>query len=574
MPELPFFRDLVLAIAAALVGGAAAQRLGQPPILGYLVGGILIGPYTPGPVSEIRHVATLADIGVVLLMFELGVEFPVARLRRVRAVAIGGGLLQVVLTGAVAMGVARAMGFPMIQQVFFGAIVALSSTLVVLKLLLDRGEMDTPHGEITVGICLVQDLTLIAMMVLLPAWAAAGEEVGRPLLLALGWALVLFIGAYFVAGLVLPALFAAVARLRSRELFLLAVVLAVIGTTVALSALGLSTALGAYLAGVVVSRSHYSRQVLAELVPSRDLFASLFFVSVGMLVDPLLLWRHLGTLLAIVAVITLLKAAIAALIVRVFGYAGSEAILTGLLLAQVGELSFVLAKLGVDRAFISGELYGLLLGGALLSILLNPALLRHGAPWVLRRWGRSPAPSSLAGAAGAETSRLADHVVICGCGRVGSELVAQLRARGIPSVVIELNPIRVEELQRQGQPCLFGDANNLHILTAAGIERARLLAITHYDAAASEATIKAVLRLHPSLKIIARVHRAADLQRLRSAGASEVVMPEFEAGMEFLRWTLGHLGLTAAEGEAIIQRRRSEFKPSETIGDSTMPGTS
>ncbi len=321
MPELLFFRDLVLAVGAALVGGALAQRLGQPPLLGYLLGGILIGPYTPGPVSDIRHVATLADIGIVLLMFELGVEFPVARIRRVRSVALGGGLAQVVLTGVLAMGISRVLGLPLVQQVFLGAIVSLSSTVVLLKLLLDRGEMDTPHGEITVGVSLVQDLSLVAMMVLLPAWATAGEDVGWTLLLALGKTIGLFLGAYFVAGLLLPALFAAVARLRSRELFLLAVVLSVIGTTVALAALGLSTALGAYLAGVVVSRSHYSRQVLAELLPSRDLFASLFFVSVGMLVDPLLLWRHPGTLFAVVAVIVLLKPAVLALIVRACGHA-------------------------------------------------------------------------------------------------------------------------------------------------------------------------------------------------------------------------------------------------------------
>ena len=566
MPELPFFRDLVLAVGAALVGGVAAQRLGQPPILGYLVGGILIGPYTPGPVSDIRHVSTLADIGIVLLMFELGVEFPVARLHRVRAVALGGGLLQVVLTGALAMWAARAWGFTLIEQVFLGAIVSLSSTIVVLKLLLDRGEMDTPHGEITVGICLVQDLSLIVMMVLLPAWATAGGSVGGPLLLALGKALGLFIGAFLVAALVLPALFSAIAHLRSRELFLLTVVLAVLGTTVVLASLGLSAALGAYLAGVVVSRSHYSRQVLAELVPSRDLFASLFFVSVGMLVDPLLLWSHPGTLLAIVAVITLLKAGVSAAVVLAFGYPGGTAIMTGLLLAQVGELSFVLAKLGMDLRFITETLHGLVLGGALISILINPPLLGRAAPWLVRRLAgapESPTPSSWPPA---EMSGLANHVVICGCGRVGSELVSQLRARGLPFVVIELNPIRIDELRHTGERCLFGDANNLHILAGAGIERAKLLAITHHDVASSELTIKKVLEMHPSLKIIARAHYPGDVQRLRNAGASEVVMPEFEAGMEFLRWTFGHLGFAAEEIDTMTRERRTESKPSHSIG--------
>ncbi|MBI4382153.1 MAG: cation:proton antiporter [candidate division NC10 bacterium] len=561
MPEFPFFRDLVLAIGAALLGGVAAKRLGQPPLLGYLVGGILIGPHTPGPVSEIHHVSALAEIGVVLLMFEIGVEFPVARLRRVRAVAIGGGLLALLLIGAMAMAIGRALGFPLVQQVFFGAAMSLASTMVALKMLLDRGEMDTPHGEIAVGITLVEDICLITMLVLLPAWAGAGEDVWHQLLLALGKALALFSGAYFVGRLFLPALFAAVARLRSRELFVLMVILVVIGTTVGLAGLGLSPALGAYLAGAVVSRSHYSRQVLAELVPNRDLFASLFFVSVGMLVNPILLWRHPWTLLVVVGVITLLRPLVLASVVRAFGYPGSTAIMTGLVLAQIGELSFVLAKLGVDRRFITEDLYGLVLGGALISILINPLLLRHGAAWLLGRLGRGATEPALPEGPAVEASGLANHIVICGCGRVGSEIVAQLKAQGIPYVVIELNPIRVDELRLQGEPCLFGDASNPHILKAAGVERAKLLAITHYDATAAEVTIKEALQIRPALEVIARAHNPIELERLRSAGASEVVIPEFEAGMEFLRWTLEHLGASAAQAETLIQRRRAEFRP-------------
>jgi len=570
MPELLFFRDVVLAIGAALVGGIAAKRLGQPPLVGYLVGGILIGPHTPGPVSEIRHVSTLADIGIVLLMFELGVEFPVGRLRRVRSIAILGGLLQVILTGLLATVVARALGFQPVQQVFFGAILSLSSTVVIIKLLLDLGQMDTPHGEIAVGIALVQDWCLVAMMVLLPAWATAEQAVAQSLLIGLTKALALLVGAYFVARLIFPALFAAVARLRSRELFLLTVVLVVVGTTVGLAALGLSTALGAYLAGVVVGRSHYSRQVLAELVPSRDLFVGLFFVSIGMLVDPLLLWRHPGTVLAIIGVIVLLKGGVTALIVRAFRYSGTSSIMTGLLLAQVGELSFVLAKVGVDRGFIGIDQYGLLLGGALLSIVVNPLLLRYGAPWLLRRLRAPTEPHPVPEGVHSLGEQLANHIVICGAGRVGNELMAQLRARGLSFVVIELNPIRVDELRNEGHPCLFGDASNMHILNAAGITRAKLLAITHYDSAASERTIKELRAICPSLKIIARAHYPNDLVRLLNAGASEVVMPEFEAGMEFVRWILGHLGLSAEEMERIIRQRRSEFRPDDfKLGEST-----
>ncbi len=572
MPELPFFRDLVLAISAALLGGIVARRVGQPPLVGYLLGGILIGPHTPGPVSDIHHVSTLAEIGVILLMFEIGVEFPVARLRRVRGVAIGGGLLAVLLIGGIAMAIGRIMGFPLVQQVFFGAMMSLASTMVALKTLLDRSEMDTPHGEIAVGITLVEDLCLITMLVLLPAWAAAGENAWRPLLLALTKTLALFSGAYIVGGLLLPALFAMVARLRSHELFVLTVILVVIGTTVGLAAIGLSPALGAYLGGVVVSRSHFSRQVLAELVPNRDLFASLFFVSVGMLVNPLLLWQHPGTLLTVVGVILIIRPLVLGSVVRAFGYAAPTAVLTGLVLAQVGELSFVLAKLGADRGFITSDLYGLVLGAALISILINPLLMRLGAPWLLRRFSHGVEEPPLPEGPPVETSALRDHLVMCGCGRIGGEIIAQLRPKGIPYVVIELNPLRVDELRRAGEPCHFGDASNPFILRAAGIDRAKLLAVTHYDVAAAELTIMEALRIRPSIEIIARAHNTSELDRLRKAGASEVVMPEFEAGMEFLRRALEHLGATAAEAEMLVQRRRAAFRPDDSTENERSTG--
>jgi len=573
IPELPFFRDLALAIGAAFLGGVAAQRFGQPPLVGYLLGGILIGPHTPGPMSDIRHVSALAEIGVILLMFEIGVEFPVARLHRVRRVAIGGGLLAAILIGALAMGIGRALGFPLVQQVFFGAIMSLASTMVALKTLLDRSEMDTPHGEIAVGMTLVEDLCLITMLVLLPAWASAGENAWRPLLVALAKALALFSGAYVAGRLLLPALFAIVARLRSHELFVLTVVLVVIGTTVGLAAIGLSPALGAYLGGVVVSRSHYSRQVLAELVPNRDLFASLFFVSVGMLVNPVLLWRHPGALLTVVGVILIIRPVVVASVVRAFGYAAPTALLTGLVLAHVGELSFVLAKLGADRAFITSDLYGLVLGGALISILVNPLLLRVGAPWLLRRFSHGAEEPLLAEDPSVEASALNDHIVICGCGRIGGELAAQLRLKGIPYVVIELNPLRVDELRRAGEPCLFGDARRPYILRAAGIDRAKLLAVTHYDFPAAELTIMEALRIRPSIEIIARAHNASGLERLRKAGAFEVVMPEFEAGMEFLRRALEHLGVPAEEAEMLIQRRRASFRPDDSSNNEEPIGT-
>ncbi|MBI3075718.1 MAG: NAD-binding protein, partial [Deltaproteobacteria bacterium] len=256
----------------------------------------------------------------------------------------------------------------------------------------------------------------------------------------------------------------------------------------------------------------------------------------------------------------LLRPLVVASTVRLFGHAAPTALMTGVLLAQIGELSFVLAKLGVDRGFISGELYGLILGSALISILVNPLWIRGGAAWARRRRATARRPAEPEGRLEG-VARLADHVVICGCGRVGSAVVERLRAQEIPYVVIELDAVRIEELRRKGEPYLFGDASSLYILRSAGIERARLLAITYNDPVASELTIRRVLELCPSLKVIARAHRAADVGRLRSAGAAEVVYPEFEAGLEFVRWTLEEIGVSVEGIEDLIRRGRDAFSP-------------
>jgi CPA2 family monovalent cation:H+ antiporter-2 len=570
MPEVLFFRDLILAIAAALVGGAVAHRLGQPPLIGYLLGGVAIGPYTPGPVSDVRHVATLADIGVMLLMFELGVEFPLTRLRQIRALAIGGGVLQIALTAGVGALVGGALGLGVVPRVFLGAIMALSSTMVALKLLLERGEMDAPHGRVVIGLSLVQDLSLIPFLVLLPAWAISGEGAWVPLLSAAGKTLALFLGTYVTARLVVPVVFRSVARLGSSELFLLTVILFVIGVTVELSVLGLSPALGAYLAGLVVSRSPYSRRMLAELAPSRDLFTSLFFVSVGMLVDPLLLWRHPAAVGILLVVIVGIKSVTTGLVVRAFGRPASSALLSAVLLAHVGELSFVLARTAVSSGFITDALYGLVLGSALISILVNPLLVSTSSRWLERQKRRSAEDLPQESQEEHGGIELRDHVVVCGAGRVGSELVASLSARGIPYVVIDLDPLRVEELRRQGVPCFYGDARHLRVLQSTGIAQARFLAITHHDATASAETIREVVALNPSIKVIARAHSRTQLERIRGAGATEVVMPEFEAGMEIVRWTLTSLGRPEAEVE--IRQRRTEFRPGdfpETTGRET-----
>jgi CPA2 family monovalent cation:H+ antiporter-2 len=560
MGELQFVADLVLAVLAAFVGGVVAQRLGQPVILGYLVAGVIIGPATPGPRADVHSIEVLAEIGVAFLMFALGAEFSFNELRRIGRVATIGGSLQVLCTMGLGPLLAPLIGLSLVQGVFLGALLALSSTVVALKVLMARGELQALHGRVALGILVAQDLAVVPMVVVLPAVVSGSERLLEDLLLAALKAAAVVLGAYVVGARVVPWALGRAAVSQTRELFLLGVVVLALGTALVTQFAGLSLAFGAFLAGLVVAESDYRTQVVAESLPLRDLFASLFFVSVGMLIDPSTLLAEAGLVTLVSAVVIVGKVVIVAIIVLALGMPARVALLTGLSLAQVGEFSFVLARIGVTDGAIPASVFDLTLATALVTIVLTPTLLKTAPillaglrrlPLVGHRFADPLQPASVEG--------MSHHTVICGYGRMGRELAEALRARGLRYLVIEYNPLIVRELRAAGIPVVYGDASNPAVLEHAFLDRATLLAVLVPDAQVAEAATRGALVLNRRLDVVARAVDVHDVHRLQRAGAAEVVQPEFEAAIEVIRHALRRYGVGGLELVHAAAGRRAVF---------------
>ena len=556
--------DLVLIISAAAAGGVLFSLLRLPVVLGYLVAGFVVANFIPELEIDMERVEDIAELGVALLLFTLGVQFSFAKLRDVRRVAIGGGVLQIAGTMGLGALIGVAMGMDREGALLLGAAMSLSSTMIVTKLLDARGEVGALYGQAAIGILLVQDLAVGPLVILVPAVAEGGGvslagEVG----LALGKA-ALLLGAAFVLGWrVMPWLLRRVAAAGLREVFLLTVLTLGLGLAATSYALGLGIAFGAFLAGLVVSESEFSYRTLADVLPLRDVFATIFFVSMGLLIDPGVLLDDPALIAAIVGGLVIGKLALTSVPVVLFGYPARTAALVGFALAQGGEFSFLLARVGLDEDLISSDENAAILMAALISMVLSPFVLAAG-PRVVA-WAAASAPGGrllvepvvmALGDAPDDVSR--QHMVVCGYGRVGGELVREMAGRGFRCVVVEQNPYRSEELRRLDIPHIYGDASNPAVLEGCRLDRARLLAVTFPDPAAAEAILSFAGRVNPQLDIIVRGRSQEDYRALLEAGAAEVVQPEFEAGLEFVRHTLHRYGVDRTQIQALVQRRRRD----------------
>ncbi|MBI2305250.1 MAG: cation:proton antiporter [Chloroflexi bacterium] len=572
MPEPSLFIDFVVALAAALVGGAVAHRLRQPVMVGYLLAGMVVGPYVLGGLTEVGRVRTLAEMGVVFLMFALGAEFSLARVGAIRRVALLGGGAQIGLTIGLGWLLGLLLGLDGVSRLFLGSLIALSSTVVALRLFMDRGDIESLHGRIALGILIVQDLSVVPMTIILPALAQPSGELLLPLIFAAAKAALILAGTFYLGSRWVPRLLFRAAATQSRELFLLTIISLALGTALGTYALGLSLAFGAFLAGLVVSESEFSHQVVAEVVPLRDVFATFFFVSVGMLIDPTFLLQNAPVVLLVVGIILVGKLIITTGVVLLFRYPGQTALLVGAALSQIGEFSFVLARLGVDQRVISEHLYSLTLAGAVLTLLLTPAMMALVSPLLsllqhipLVEYPFRKKYQEYPQGAG---QMLSHHVVICGFGRVGFELADALERRGFRYLVIEHNPHIVQGLRQRGIPCIYGDAANPAVLERANLSRARVLAVTIPDAISGEVAVRNAKRLNPKLDIIARAQSYRNHQDLAQAGAAEVVRPQFEAALEFIRHTLHRYGVTGPEIQHLLSRKREEhYEHHEPLAD-------
>ncbi|HEU5432835.1 MAG TPA: cation:proton antiporter [Thermomicrobiales bacterium] len=560
MENLTLVATLVLVIAAALAGGAVAHRLGQPALLGYILAGVLIGPGTPGLVADHERVELLANLGVAFLMFALGVEFSLEELLRVRRVALFSGGLQIVATTIFGTLVGLLVGWPFPAAALLGGATAISSSIVAVKLLVGRGEAESAQARVAMGVGVVQDLSVVPMLALLPLLTGAAGNLPLTLARSLGTAAIALIVVVLGGMKLVPRILYLVARTGSRELFLMMVVVIALGTGLASQMAGLSFALGAFLAGIVVSASEFDGQVLADIIPLRDLFATIFFVAVGMLIDPVFVGHHAGIAFLLVGAAVAGKLAIATGALLAGGVDPKTATLAAAVLAQMGEFSFVLAGIGLSAGIIVEEQYGIMLAVALESIVLAPILLLV-APRLVRVTRRLPGISARdrALADAPAPGPLPADAVVCGYGRVGAELGAILRRNQTAFTVVDLNPAVVHRLRADGVRALYGDAGAEPVLTRAGVAQARVLAVAIPDLVTAAAAIRAARALNPRIRVIALADSSAAVRTLEALGANDVVQPEFEASMGFVRQTLRWLGAAAPEARVVVVGERHTF---------------
>ena len=560
--EHNFILDLTMILGASAVGGYASKRLGQPLLLGYLVSGLIVGPFGFKLLSDVTQIKALAEIGVAFLLFALGVEFSLAELKRVKKIAIAGSGLQIGLTIALVAIASTLMGWVQgwSHGIFIGAILSLSSTAVVLKSLTERGETNTTHGQLMLAILIAQDLALGLMLAILPVLNQP-ENFAWALTAALLKAFFFLLGALVVGRWIVPPVMKSVANTESSELFLLTTIALCLGVALITAGLGLSIEMGAFVAGLMIAEIDYADQALAKILPLRDTFASLFFASVGMLIDPTILVNNLGLILGLVAAIMVGKAAIIFPIVLNFGYSFKTALITSLGLNQIGEFSFVLALVGLETGFLNQEQYLLLLGTTAITLVVTPICLKWApqlADYVmdlpmlakfLSQW-RDAQSFSL-------PERIKHHVVVAGYGRVGQVLVKIMRDRGHRVLVIENSEAAIQRLRKQHIPYIFGDADSELVLEKAHLETAIALAIALPDPASSRLLLKRALTLAPDLDIVARCHQAQEIDLLSHIGAWEVVQPEFEAALEMSSHVLTSLGESKPTIDLVIGANRT-----------------
>ncbi len=550
MQDFHLLTNITVALVAAFVGGVVARGIGLPTIVGYLLAGIAIGPFTPGFVGDVRAIGELAEIGIIFLMFGVGLHFSLRDLWVVRDIALPGALIQMALVTLLGFGLTQLWGWSIGASLILGLALSIASTVVLLRALEDRGLLNTIHGRVAVGWLVVEDIVSVGILVLLRAFGEGGDSLLQTAVLTLVKAgifvaLMLFIGTRFI-----PALFARMAFTESRELFILTVIVVALGTAYAAAEFfGVSLALGAFLAGVTINESTTSYQVGADVLPFREVFSILFFVSVGMLVNPSYLLANAGHVLAVTALIVIAKPILTALLAFVFPYPARTALVVGAGRGQIGEFSFLLGTSALSLQLLDGDQYSLLLVGAVLSIMANPLMFRAIHPiesWLKRHpalWARldrhGPAPAS--------PEHLTNHVVVVGYGRVGHHIVDVLEYLDSPRLVVDAEATRLAELEKLGVPTLFGDAANSEVLKHAGLEHARALVVTVPDEATAEVVVASARALAPKLPIVARAGTQNGVARLAELGAQDVIHPELEGGLEIVRHTLLRLGLPPLE---------------------------
>ena len=559
--EITLLRDIIIICGLALSVIFLCQRCSIPPIVGLLLTGILVGPHGLRLVSQLGHVERMAEIGVVCLLFTIGLEFSLKSLLEIKFLSFVGGGIQVALSILVAGLIAGVMGLPLTQAIFFGFLVSLSSTAIVLKIVQERAEMESPHGRLTLGILLFQDIIVVPMMLIAPILASGGQDLFEALFL-LGKAIAVLALVILAGKWIVPSALYQIVRLRGREFFILGI--AFVGLSVAWLAAqaGLSLALGAFFAGLIVSESDYAHHALGNVTPFRDLFTSFFFVSVGMLFNLRFVLENLGLLVGLAVGVVLLKLVTAGTAATALGLPLRAAVLSGLALAQIGEFSFVLSESGIRLGLLQADAYQTFLAVSVLTMLATPLLIGKGEsvaalalnlplPERLKLGLRQPGESR-------SRAPLTNHLIIIGFGLTGRNLSRAAAAAGIPRVVVELNPDTVRQEQAKGEPIIYGDASQEAVIEHAAVKRARVMVIVISDPIATNRIVHTARRLNPKLYIIARTRFISQIEPLYEVGADEAIPEEYEASIEVLVRVLAKYLVPRGDIERLVAEFRAD----------------
>ena len=561
-PQL--FTDLLIIFLVSVPVAFLCLRLKLPLLVGLMLTGITIGPYGLGLIKDVEGVEILAEIGVMLLLFTIGLEFSLRRLREMkRLVLIGGGLQVLVTVGAVA-GIAMFLGRELNQAVFFGFLVALSSTAIVLKSYVDRREVDAPHGRAGVGVLLFQDISIVFMLLMIPMLGGKGDMTLSSVLIDLGGSLLALALIVLGAWLLLPKFLGRMVGLRSPEVFLLTVVLLCIGMSWVTAHFGMSLALGGFIAGMVLADSDYSHQVTAEVLPFRDIFNSIFFVSIGMLLSLTAFVQNIAIVMIVVVALVLAKALIIYGIIRILGSPQRVAVMAGIGLAQIGEFSFVLAKSGQGAGLLPESDYQTFLAASIISMIATPFLIAlaprigYGLQSVFSRGVDADVESVSEDIHLTSSGGLDHHVVIVGYGLNGRNLSRVLRSVGVPYTILDVNAENVRSAKEKGEKINFGDATRREVLTHAAVDKAWVLVLAMSDPAAARRTVALARSLNSSLHIIVRTRYTAEITELLRLGANEVIPEEFETSIEIFSRVLHRFGLPRTTIEDQIGRIRRQ----------------
>ncbi|MDF9795047.1 CPA2 family monovalent cation:H+ antiporter-2 [Catalinimonas alkaloidigena] len=563
--EIPLLTDIIIILGASVFVIYLFQRLNLPTILGYLMTGIIAGPYVLALITASHEIEVMAEIGVILLLFIIGMEFSLKSLAAIKNSVLIGGAVQVGLTILITALIAMWTGFTMNKAIFLGFVFSLSSTAIVLKLLQERNEVNSPHGKVALAVLIFQDIIVVPMMLLTPILSGNGGDIwitlGELLLKAGGVIVIVLFGARYL----IPFLLHEVAKTKSRELFILFIVVICFAVAWATSSIGLSLALGAFLAGLIISESDYSYQATGFIIPFREIFTSFFFVSIGMLLDVVFLLDNLLLILGILALVFVFKTLIAGSAAFILGYPLRTAVLTGLSLFQVGEFAFILSDVGIENELLSENTYQYFLSVSILSMAITPFIIQNSGK-VTRLFSKTNLPDKMpvktGSGAGEEMEelieKLKDHTIIIGYGVNGRNVAQAAKFAKIPYVIIEMNAETVRLERAKGEPILFGDATNPFILEHVKVYSARVAIVAISDPPATKGVVSSIRTICPTVHMIVRTRFMYEMREQLQLGASEVIPEEFETSVEIFTRLLHKYLVPHDEIERFVQTVRSD----------------